>query len=88
MSTETPHVTEPPDVCHAEPDVVVNSRPRVRVYGVANLRTGRIHGMTCNINQSAAWVRELIDRYGDPLAAVQCVDLVDPEEQHIRREYT
>ncbi|GEM_PF-5178462 len=55
----------------------------VRVYAVANLRTGRIHGMTCNVNQSAAWVRELIAKYADPLAAVQCVDLVDPTEQDI-----
>lgn len=55
----------------------------VRVYAVANLRTGRIHGMTCNVNQSAAWVRELIAKYGDPDAAVQCVDLVDPDEQDI-----
>lgn len=55
----------------------------VRVYAVVNLRKGRIHGVTCNINQSAAWVRELCDKYGDPLAAVQCVDLVDPDEQNI-----
>lgn len=57
--------------------------PVVRVYAVVNLRTGRIHGITCNINQSSAWVRELNDRYGDPLAAVQGVDLVDPAEQEI-----
>lgn len=56
---------------------------RIRVYAVANLRTGRIHGMTCNVNQSCAWVRELIDRYSDPLAATQTVDLVDPAEQDI-----
>jgi hypothetical protein len=55
----------------------------VRVYAVANLRTGRIHGMTCNVNQSSRWVRELIEKYDDPLAAVQCVDLVDPTEQDI-----
>jgi hypothetical protein len=56
---------------------------RVRVYAVANLRTGRIHGMTCDVNQSARWVRELIERYDDSLAATQCVDLVDPAEQDI-----
>jgi hypothetical protein len=55
----------------------------VRVYAVANLRTGRIHGMTCNVNQSTAWMRELIEKYNDPLAATQCVDLVDPAEQEI-----
>lgn len=55
----------------------------VRVYAVADLRRGRIHGMTCNVNQSGAWVRELCEKYGDPLAAVQCVDLVDPDEQNI-----
>jgi hypothetical protein len=55
----------------------------IRVYAVANLRTGRIHGMTCNVNQSSRWVRELIERYGDSLAAVQCVALVDPAEQNI-----
>lgn len=58
----------------------------VRVYAVVNLRKGRIHGMTCNVNQSVAWMRELIDRYGDPLAAAQCVDLVDPAEQGIQWE--
>lgn len=57
---------------------------RVRVYAVANLRTGSIHGMTCDVNRSAAWVRELTGRYADPLAAVQCVDLVDPDEQGIQ----
>jgi hypothetical protein len=54
----------------------------VRVYAVANLHKGRIHGMTCNVNQAAAWVRELCDQYG-PGAAVQCVDLVNPAEQDI-----
>lgn len=55
---------------------------RVRVYAVANLHKGRIHGITCNVNQSAAWVRALCDQYG-PDAAVQCVDVVDPEQQTI-----
>lgn len=55
---------------------------RVRVYAVANLHKGRIHGITCNVNQSVAWVRALCEQYG-PLAAVQCVDLVDPTEQEI-----
>ena len=55
----------------------------VRAYAVVNLRTGRVHGMTCNVNQSGAWVRELIEKYRDPLAATQCVDLVDPDEQNI-----
>lgn len=53
---------------------------RVRVYAVANLHKGRIHGITCNVNQSAAWVRALCDQYG-PQAAVQCVDVVDPAQQ-------
>ena len=55
----------------------------VRVYAVADLRKGRIHGMTCNVNQASAWTRALIEKYGDSLAAVQCVDLVDPNEQDI-----
>ncbi|GAA0495011.1 hypothetical protein Ade02nite_19350 [Paractinoplanes deccanensis] len=55
----------------------------VRVYAVANLRKGRIHGLTCNVNQSVAWVQELIEQYGDPLAATQTVDVVDPAEQSI-----
>lgn len=55
---------------------------QVRVYAVANLHKGRIHGMTCNVNQSAAWVRALCDQHG-PDAAVQCVDVVDPEQQTI-----
>lgn len=60
---------------------------RVRVYAVVNLRTGRVHGMTCNVNQSRAWVRYLIDRYdGDNLAASSTVDLVDPSEQDIPLE--
>lgn len=56
----------------------------VRVYAVVNLRTGRVHGMTCNVNQSTKWVRELIEKYGGNAdAATQCVDLVDPTEQDI-----
>lgn len=56
----------------------------VRVYAVVNLRAGRVHGVTCNVNQAAAWVREIIGRYGnDPLAATQCVDLVNPKEMAI-----
>lgn len=56
----------------------------VRVYAVANLRTGRIHGMTCNVNQASAWVRKICESYGnDWSAATQCVDLVDPDEQDI-----
>lgn len=60
----------------------VPSGSRVRVYAVANLHKGRIHGITCNVNQSAAWVRVLCDQYG-PDAAVQCVDVVDPAQQTI-----
>jgi hypothetical protein len=55
----------------------------VRVYGVVDRRKGRIYGMTCNVNQASAWTRALIEKYGDSLAAVQCVDLVDPDEQDI-----
>lgn len=55
---------------------------RVRVYAVANLHKGRIHGITCNVNQSAAWVRALCEQHG-PGAAVQGVDLVDPAQQTI-----
>jgi hypothetical protein len=56
---------------------------KVRVYAVVNLRRGRIHGMTCDINQSRAWVRELCESYDDWTAATQSVDLVDPAEQDI-----
>ena len=57
---------------------------KVRVYTVVNWRTERVHGMTCNINQSAAWVREICESYGNNwLAATQCVDVVDPAEQNI-----
>jgi hypothetical protein len=55
----------------------------VRVYAVVNWRKQRIHGMTCDVNQSAAWVRGMCDKYGDELAATQCVDLVNPAEQAI-----
>ncbi|MDG4792120.1 hypothetical protein O7626_40610 [Micromonospora sp. WMMD1102] len=52
----------------------------VRVLVVVNWRRGTVHGITCDQEQSQRWVRELIDRYGDPLAATQTVDLVFPAD--------
>lgn len=59
----------------------------VRVYAVVNLHIGRVHGMTCNINQAQAWVREITTRCG-PNSATRCVDLVDPDEQNTPLEGT
>jgi hypothetical protein len=59
---------------------------RVRVFAVVNLRRGRVHGLTCDVNQSRAWVREICERYNDRQAAIQCVDLVNPAEQSVALE--
>lgn len=48
----------------------------IRVFAVADLHRERVHGITRSQSKSAGWVREICDRHG-PLAAVQCVDLID-----------
>lgn len=72
--------------CAAEPEDDDGSRPvtapnpadAVRVIVVVNWRRGRVHGITCDQELAQRWARQLVARYGDPLAASLTVDLVYP----------
>lgn len=50
---------------------------KLRVVAVVNWRSQRVHGITSDQEEAKQWVREICDKYGDPLAAGQCVDVVD-----------
>lgn len=58
--------------------VVVNQANASKPFGMAT-----VHGVTCDNGEAQQWVRELVEKHGDPLAATMTVGLVRPGERAV-----